>query len=129
MRMECVVCHSLIFRPMQPLGLLRPQSVCCVHHVVEECYAYSDTFASGCGRRTDVAVAEGEFCCSQLSVRHIPSLVCSAAHDASIMLTKEGGVINTHLLPARCDEGSMRRGEIYIIRKNMNKGDRGAKWS
>ena len=113
MRMECVVCHSLIFRPMQPLGLLRPQSVYCVLHVVEECYAYSDTFASGCGRRTDVAVAEGEFCCSQLSVRHIPSLVCSAAHDASIMLRKEGGVINTHLLPARCDEGSMRRGK-YI---------------
>ena len=120
MRMECVVCPASLshFPPNAAVGPSAPphspECVLCVYHVVEECYAYSDTFASGCGRRTDVAVAEGEFCCSQLSVRHIPSLVCSAAHDASIMLRKEGGVINTHLLPARCDEGSMRRrGNIY----------------
>ena len=120
MRMECVPSFTLSFSAQcsRWASCVPPfPRVCAVYHVVEECYAYSDTFASGCGRRTDVAVAEGEFCCSQLSVRHIPSLVCSAAHDASIMLRKEGGVINTHLLPARCDEGSMRRGEIYIIKK------------
>ena len=80
----------------------------CVWGVVEECSAYSDTFATGCGCCTGVVVAEGEFCCSsRLSVQHIPR-VCAAAHDASIMLRKEGEVINTHLLPPRCDEGRNR---------------------
>ena len=56
-------------------------------------------------------MAQGEFCCSsRLSVQHIPR-VCAAPHDASIMLRKEGGVINTHLLPPHCcDEGRNKCG-------------------
>ena len=70
----------------------------CSGGVVEECSAYSDTFATCCVCCTGVVVAE--FCCSiRLSVQqHIPG-VCAGRHDLSIMLRKEGEVINTHLLP------------------------------
>ena len=127
MRMECVVCPASLshFPPNAAVGSPAPPECVLCTMLLRSVMHIPTLLLQVVGV---VQMLQWQ-CCSQLSVRHIPSLVCSAAHDASIMLRKEGGVINTHLLPARCDEGSMRRGEIYIIRKNMNKGDRGAKWS
>ena len=109
MRTECVAPwlshfppNAAVHPPASPTLLLASLSikVCvgCSGGVVEECSAYSDTFATCCVCCTGVVVAE--FCCSiRLSVQqHIPG-VCAGRHDLSIMLRKEGEVINTHLLP------------------------------